>query len=291
MIDGRERQQYLSMPSRLKFNSAVLIVLTSLFLFAKFNVTRLRVPAFGLDPCDAVMHFGFFVMLLALVGSLRSMRPYREGVAYTTQNTYVFRSQEAVALAMFIAVFAHLMALARHPSMWIGAHWRNQLFVWLGVFAVVPLATELVVVAARGNRRLTASSQRNRAVLSCLLAVAALAFCPEYGRDLSSEAAHILTVIVGALVVLVPMGYLLPVLVPYESGERDNSEPFFNTRTEQVALLIGILLGVFLFWVDAHRAGSARPLLPILKFVGPVMGLLIAYAFLGATLGLAAARE
>lgn len=33
---------------------------------------------------------------------------------------------------------------------------------------------------------------------------------------------------------------------------------------------------------------SARPLLPILKFFGPVMGLLIAYAFLAETLGLTA---
>jgi hypothetical protein len=276
------------MPSRLKFNSSVLIVLTGLFLFTKFNLTRLRVPVFGLDPCDAVMHFAFFVMLLALVGSLRAMRPYREGVTYTTQDTHVLRSQEAVALAMFIAVFAHLVALARHPSMWVGAQWRNQLFVWLGIFAAIPFATELWVVAAQSNRTRTASSQRNRAVLCCLLAAAALVFCPEYGSDLSSETAHILTVIVGGLVVLVPIGYLLPVLVPYESGERDSNEPFFNTKTEQVALLIGMLLGVFLFWVDAHRAGSARPLLPILKFVGPVVGLLIAYAFFAETLGLTA---
>ena len=273
------------MSSRLKLNSAVFVVLAGLFVFAKLNLNRLRVPPFGLDPCDAVMHFAVFTILLALIGSLRALLPYR-GVTFPTQESYVLRSQQAVALSAFVAFVAHAVTLARHPAMWVSADWRNQLLGWLGVFAAVPVVMELLVLVSQPTRTEAESRPRKVAILACLLAFAVLVFCPEYDIDISSETAHILTVIVGGLVVFVPMGYLLPVLVPYESGERDNSGPFLNTSTEQVALLIGILLGVFLFWVDAHRAGSARPLLPILKFVGPVMGLLIAYAFFAEQLGL-----
>ena len=74
---------------------------------------------------------------------------------------------------------------------------------------------ELLVLAAQPIRTQAVARYRKQAVLACLLALTALVFCPEYGIQLSSETAHILTVIVGGLVVLVPIGYLLPVIVPY----------------------------------------------------------------------------
>jgi hypothetical protein len=274
------------MPSRLKVNSVVLIMLAGLFVFAKYNLTRLRVPPFGLDPCDAVMHFAFFTMVLALIASLDAVRPHRKGVGYAAQDAYVARSQQAAALAVFSALLAHVVALARHPSMWVRADYRSQLLVWLGVFAAVPVTMELLVLAGQPIRTQVVSPHGNRAVLACLLALIALVFCPEYGTDLSSETAHILTVILGGLVVLVPIGYLLPVLVPYQSREKGGSKAFFNTSSERAAVLIGILMGAFLFWADAHRAGAARALLPALKSVGPVIGFLIAYAFLAEQLGL-----
>ena len=43
--------------------------------------------------------------------------------------------------------------------------------------------------------------------------------------------------------------------------------------------------------IDAHRTGAARPLLPILRFVSPVIGLLIVYAFLAEPLGLTISRK
>jgi hypothetical protein len=90
--------------------------------------------------------------------------------------------------------------------------------------------------------------------------------------------------------VLVPVHYLLPVLVPNERGEEVSGQAFFTKSTEQSALLIGILTGVFLFWIDAHRT-AARPLLPILRLAGPLMGLLIVYAFLAEQLGLTPQRR
>ena len=273
------------MSSRLKLNSAVFVVLAGLFVFAKLNLNRLRVPPFGLDPCDAVMHFAVFTMLLALISSLRALFPYR-GVTFPTQESYALRSQQAVALAAFVAFVAHAVALARHPAMWVSAGWRNQLLGWLGVFATVPVAMELLVLLARPTRTGAESPHRNGAILACLLALATLVFCPEYDIDISSQTAHIFTVIVGGLVVFVPMSYLLPLLVPYQLGRQGGGKAFFNTSGERGALLIGIVMGTVPFWIDAHRAGAARSLLPLSKLVGPLVGMLFAYAFLAEQLGL-----
>ena len=65
----RRPQQSWNMPGRLKFNSVVLMALAGLFVFTIYNLARLRVPPFGLDPCDAVMNFAIFTMALALAGS------------------------------------------------------------------------------------------------------------------------------------------------------------------------------------------------------------------------------
>jgi hypothetical protein len=113
------------MSSRLRFNSAAFVVLTGLFVFATLNLSRLRVPSFSLDPCDAVMHFAVFTILLGVIGSLRALLPYR-GVAHPMQEAYVLRSQQVVALAAFSAFIAYAVVLARHPSMWVNAEWRNQ---------------------------------------------------------------------------------------------------------------------------------------------------------------------
>jgi hypothetical protein len=277
------------MPGRLKFNSVVLMALAALFVFTIYNLARLRVPPFGLDPCDAVMHFAIFTTVLALAGSLRALRSYRAAPAADAQNSYIFRSQHAVASSASIAFLAYGVALARHPSMWIGAGWRTQLFEWLGVLAVLVIAMESLVLASRSTHTHVPSVSRTRAVVVCILAMTSLVFCPEYGAGPISETAHILTVIIGGLIVLVPVHYLLPVLVPNVGGEEVSGQAFFTKSTEQSALLIGILTGAFLFWIDAHRT-AARPLLPILGVAGPLMGLLIAYAFLAEQLGLTPQR-
>jgi len=112
------------MSSRLKLNLAVFVILAGLFVLAKLNLNRLRVPPFGLDPCDAEMHFAVFTMSLALLGSLRALLPYRS-VTYPRQESYVLRSQQAASLAAFVAFVAHAVVLARHPGMWVSAGWRN----------------------------------------------------------------------------------------------------------------------------------------------------------------------
>jgi hypothetical protein len=159
----------------MKFNSAVFVVLAGLFVFAKLNLNRLGVPPFRVDPCDAVLHFAGFTILLALTGSLRALLPYCEG-EYPMQKTYVLRSQQAVALAAFIAFVAHAVALARHPAMWVNADWRNQLLGWVGVLAALPIAMESFVLIAQPTRTEVESRPGKGAIWACFLALARWCF-------------------------------------------------------------------------------------------------------------------
>ena len=273
------------MPARLKLNSLILVVLVPLFVFTIHNLARLRVPPFGLDPCDAVMHFAVFTMLLGLGCALRAFRPLTENHLSNEQNCYVLRSQYAVTLSASLAFLAYVVVLGRHPSMWIRAVWRTQLLEWLGVFGCIAVAMKLATLTTQSTRRQTTPLSRTRAILACVLAVVAMFFSPEYGLGAGSESSHILTVIIGALIILIPVHYLLPVLVPDEHGAKMSHQALFSTINERLSLLSGVLIGGLLFWIDAHRE-TWRPFLPTLKLVGPLMALLVIYAFLADELGL-----
>ena len=274
------------MQTKLRVNSVVLVALAGLFVFAVYKLSRLRVSPFGLDPCDAVLHFAVFTVVIALIGSSRALLPHLGHLSPTGQDTHILRSQQAVALAVLIAFSAYALALARHPSAWVSAESRTPLMVWLGVFLTVAGAMEWSVLRARPSRHPSTRSHRGPAVLACLSAFAALVFCPEYGGGPADETAHILTVMLGCLIVLIPVAYLLPFLVPSERGEQRGDKLFFGTSGERGALVSGILLGAFFFWVDAHRTEATQSLVRFLTLISPVLGLLIVYAFLAERLGL-----
>ena len=88
----------------------------------------------------------------------------------------------------------------------------------------------------------------------------------------------------GALVALAPTRFLLTVLVPHELDEERRGTALFLTGSEWGALLIGVLMCAFGFWAYSHRwAGVLRYMRrPVSALAAP----LIAYAFLGAPLGL-----
>lgn len=278
------------MPARLRINSFVLIVLVALFVLTIHNLARLRITPFGLDPCDAVMHFAFFTMVLGLICSLRAFRTYPENHLSGEQDCHVLRSQYAVALPASVAFLAYLVSLGRHPSMWIRATWRPQLVEWLGVLACVVIAMDLVTLTVQTIHTELNRISRTRSILACALALMVMGFFPEYGIGTSSESSHILTVIVGALIVLMPMHYLLPVLVPDRGGEKMSQQALFSSMKERVSLLCGVSLGIFLFWIDGHRE-TAPHLLPMLKLFGPFMALFIIYAFVAEKLGIPPQRH
>jgi hypothetical protein len=177
---------------------------------------------------------------------------------------------------------AEIIALGRHPTMWVRAVSPIYLFALVGL-AGVTVATQLLILNTQRATVSLSSLRWTRTALPTAIAIVALVVCPEWPIYNRSTIAHILTVAVGALVVFVPMRLLLPELVLNGSDEHGMT-PIFGTR-EWILLAAGVVVVLFGFWPDATKAN--RPMghmhLPIV--VAEIAELFIAYALLGASLG------
>jgi hypothetical protein len=273
------------MPPRFKRDAVVVFGLTAALVFAKYNLARLPPRPFGLDPCDAVSVFAFLTIIsIAVVSLVRAFRPYPKGSVFAAQSFYMIRLQQAFVLAVFTTLTANVVDLARHPSIWIASLWRNQMLVWLGVYAATAITTQLLVQTGQGSTPQTKSVRWMPVLLVAESTILLLFVCPEWDIDYSSETAHILTVAVGALVLLLPIRLLLPVLVPHESDERHGGRVLLTTSREWGALAIGVVLFGVTF---LRQLQNFRPL----PYVHPALisglvgAILIAYAFLAEPLG------
>jgi hypothetical protein len=264
----------------LKYNAAIMLAAAAAVAVAKYKLANLLVPPLRLDPCDAVGVFVLAAMFLVVVLSVvRIFHSDSKGFSSVAQRFYTIRSQQAFALAGFAVLGADVIALARHPSMRISAEWRNQLLAWLGVLGVTSTLIQLLVWAEQRSRY-HLPIQWKRVGWVVALTTLALAISPEWDLDFSSQTAHILTVALGAIVVLIPMRFLLPVLVPRESHE-SVSETLFFTASETIAFSLGVLMVSFFFWESSVGAMTRAR-----RDLFSIAPLLIAYAFLGQPLGL-----
>lgn len=273
-----------SAPTSLKRNSAAVFGLITVLLITKRSLVLLKVPPLRSDPCDAVGAFALITIAFVVVVS--SFDRYRKGPLSALQGLYDLRSQQAVVLAVFITITADAVALGRHPAIWISVVSPIHLFALLGTLAVVAVATQLLIFVAQRTPTQAGSTRWRRVAFTALLAIAVLIFCPEWPIDNNSTTAHILTVAIGALVLLVPMRLLLPELVPYRSdGHRESSVA--SAAREWMSLVAGVLMGAFGFWVNARNSGGALRHMHLAVVVLAIAGLLVAYSFLGAPLGFA----
>jgi hypothetical protein len=287
------------MPKVLKRNAVIVAGLAALFywsfMFAKHDPALRNAIPFGDDPYDAVGSFGVIVgMLVALLSFFRAFRPYRE-VPTMAQRVYLVRSQEAVVLAVFITVAADAVAMARHPSMWMGAAAREKLVALLGVLTIITAAVQLLIRAAQKKLGGLGTTRWGVPASATLLAILVLAGYPEY--LIHGTATHLLTVVAADLMLFALMRLLLNALVPYTpDGERTGKPAerggFLSAGQRwAIALLAGTLIGVFVFLGEMGEGSSALPW-DRLVFVASVYialglaGILIAYAFLGEPLGL-----
>jgi hypothetical protein len=287
------------MPKVLKRNAVIVLGLAALFfwsfMFAKHDPALRNVIPFGDDPYDAVGSFGVIVgVLIALLSFLRAFRPYGEAPSMA-QQVYLVRSQEAVVLAVFITVASDAIAMARHPSMWIGVASRDKLIALLGVLVIIAAAVQWLIRAAQKELGGFGTTRWAVPASATLLAVMILAGYPE--RLINRIATHLLTVVAADLVLFALMRLLLDALVPYApDGERMGKPAArgrFPTAAQRwaIALLAGILIGAFVFWGEMGEGSSAPPTGHVMVVASVFIalglaGILIAYAFLGKPLGL-----
>ena len=287
------------MPNVLKRNAVAVFILAALFygsfMFAKHDSALRAVIPFGEDPYDAVGSFGVIIaILIALLSLTRAFRPLREAPS-EAQRVYLVRSQEAVVLAVFITLAADTVAMARHTSMWTGAASRDRLIALLGGLTIVTITVQWLVHAPQQMLPQSGAKRWIGAATATLLILLVLAYYPEQLIDRLPT--HLLTVVVGAIVLVAPIRLLLIAFVPNPAGEERMEERLargkFSTAGRRWALvvLVGAMVGAFAFLGEIAE-GSSAPSMGRLVFVASVFialglaGILIAYAFLAKPLGL-----
>lgn len=270
------------MPPALKRNAIVTFVLALFFwwafMFAKHDPALRNVIPFGDDPYDAVGSFGVIVgMLVAFIALGRAFWPYRSapGVA---QRVYLLRSEIAVVLAVYITLGADGIALVRHP-----APVKTELLLLLGGLAAAATAALVLLLP---SREASAPARWTAAIITAIVFVAVLWFYPE--RLIQATLTHLLTVVIGAVLLFAPMRPMLAALVPYEPPKDDRPR---RSRWGGV-LLVGAIVGAFAFIGEMSEGGAHAPLRQLVLVASvfvvlSIAGLLVAYAFLGAPLGFA----
>src|SRR5215469_12370863 len=164
------------MPKSLKRNAVFVVGLAAFyqwsFMFAKHDPALRDIIPFGNDPYDAVGSFGVIVgLLLALVSLVRAFRPYRQHPPSTMQRVYLVRTQTAVVLSVFITLAADAIAMARHPSIWLGAAARSMLIVLLGSLAIIAAAAQVLIRTSKDTLPQGVSKRWTGAIVTGLLAV------------------------------------------------------------------------------------------------------------------------
>lgn len=295
------------MPKTLKRNAVIVTGLAALFywsfMFAKHDPSLRGIIPFGEDPFDAVGSFGVLAGgLIVLVSLVRAFRPYSKPPS-GAQRAYLLRGQMAVALAVCLAIAADAVAMARHPSRWIHAASHNELLGLLGSLGALSFAVQLLLCASRETIPRFTKGAAGAAAAPTLLAMLILALYPEQLID--NTAAHLLTVVAGALVLFAPMRPLLTALVPLVPYD-DACETETRIVPERnglmragyrwgFVLLVGVLVGFCIFVAEITEGGGTQPVARLVflasVFIGLASGgLLIAYGFLGKPLGLTARR-
>lgn len=285
------------MPNDFKRNSVCCLALAAFynwgFMFAKHDVALRGVIPFGNDPYDAVGSFGIFVALIvAVIAILRTFRRYPTPVS-AMQRLFAIRAQTTVVLVVLITVGADVVAMARHPGMWIHSPALAKLIALLAglVFAAAGVQ-RLVNGAERGQR--SGPRRWTTVAITTILATGVLALYPE--RLIVGVWPHLLTVVVSAVILFAATRALLLALVPDTAVDAApeslvRQRPPGRTSRWAIVTLVGAAFGAFAFLGELSEGGGAQSIARIVAVAGVFLGLAIAgvgvaFGFLGAPLGL-----
>ncbi len=284
------------MPTILKRDAIAVLGLAALFwwafMFAKHDPALRGVIPFGEDPYDAVGSYGVIVaMLVAGLSLVRAFRPSRGESPSAAQCTYLVRGHQAVVLAVLITLTADAVAMARHPASWLAAASRGKLGATLVGLAIAAAA---VLRAVRSSQLELLGAERvpwRTIATAALSVIGILAVYPE--RWIDRLGTHLLTVLAGGLVLLVPLRSLVTALVPLASEGRPTPGRW---RRWGVAAVVGVAIGAMAFLGEASEGGTSLPIVRRIVvasvFVGlGLAGIVMAYALLGGPLGIGSRRR
>jgi hypothetical protein len=178
---------------------ALVILFFLFFEICKHATIFSQVDVFTEDPYDSVGSFGIqLAPFMALLALLRAFRPYPSEKTRDRQLVLFTRTAYFSCLAVAVTLVADLIAIIRHPSLWIGVEGGYQLAVLL---AGMILLTALVFWAiSYATRPLPLHSPLQRWIKASTFSLAGILLLALYPEELrQSIPGEILTIAVGII--------------------------------------------------------------------------------------------
>jgi hypothetical protein len=191
------------MPRQLKVNASLTFAFAVVFyLFwqiSKQQPALSHVNPFAVDPYDAVGSFSTQVALFAATLSvIRAFRPYQPDTALEPQIRHLVRAEYITCLSVAITLVTDVVAMLRHPDVWVGFPAGYLLAVLMGGMALLTALVGWRIHRTTRSIGLPSAQHRwIRAIGISLVGVIILALYPENATQ--SIPGAILTVLVGIL--------------------------------------------------------------------------------------------
>jgi len=286
------------MSRRLRINSVATLALAALFywflMFTKHDPALAAAIPFAEDPYDAVGSFCLILsILLAMLSLIRAFRPYRQAPPTSLACLFLARTQLTVPVGILFTLAGDAIAMARHPSMWIGKPATIELLVLVGCVAAVSLAL-LFLIRRSVPRRPAIRSSSRYAILCALTYVLILATFPE--SLIQNAAFHFAAIVLADLMIAASQSSLTVALLPVDPAGERASEMRTGGRSRPwiqwaVVVLLGIGIGGFALAGEIFGEGGGPPpakllLVAVLFFGAGTSFMAISYAFFKGPLGI-----
>ncbi len=271
---------------------ALTIAFYLFFMFTKHDAMLSKLIPFAFDPYDALGSFALeTTVFLGALSSIRTIKLYRRGTQDTKQQILIARTQMGIALSVLLTLIGDIVAMLRHLSRWIGQPASSELLFLTVVLALFALVVGIVIfVSARHIGLPQSSGAWKKGIVIMVAMVIVLAFYPE--NLTQSMVGELLTVIIGAVLLFVPLWALGNALFPdtLDQTEQGRISARFP-RQWLIVTLLGIGIGLFLVLGEATENGKGILLLHSMQIVFVYAGLevsavLIGYSLLRKQLGL-----
>ena len=287
------------MPRSVKV-SAVLTFGLAILFFLFFQVCK-QAPAlsqvnpFAEDPYDAVGSFGVqLAAFLSLLAALRAFRPYPSAKTRDRQRVLFARAAYCSGLTVAVTLVADMVAMIRHPSLWIGAAAGYMLAALLG--GMILLTALVLWLISRVTRPLPLRSPRRRwskAIACSIAGILLLALYPEELRQ--SSPGELVTIAVGAIFLFGLVWALGTAVAPslerpfedviddlvtayrWEKARSDPSDPWLVLDGVLEKLLTLSPVHAVLRWLNPRKHPWRIPLL-----LGVFMGMVLLLSEMGA---------
>jgi hypothetical protein len=287
------------MSGRMRINSFATVALAALFywlfMLMKHEPALAAIIPFAEDPYDAVGSFCLILStLLAGLALIRGFRPYRRARPSHLAYLFLARTQMAVPIGILITLAGDAIAMARHPSTWIGKPAAAELVGVMSGVAVLSFAT-LLLVRRSVPRRPAIQAGSRQAILWALAYILVLAAFPE--SLIQSAAFHLTAIVLAFLLIAASQSSLTVALLPGDHAGMQTPEAQGSQRSRRwiswvAVVLLGVAIGGFALAGEIFGEGNsgtppAQLLLVSAMFFGAGTSfMLISFAFFRGPLGL-----